>query len=104
MFRLTLTATLLLLAAACAIPPEAGFAGNRAAATLRLAGFTEVRLEPRTFDCALQGEPRPAQSVWSPEREGFFFSAKRAGVSVRGAVCAPRNRSTSYSTDFKLLP
>ncbi|USN14083.1 hypothetical protein PAPPERLAPAPP_04090 [Brevundimonas phage vB_BpoS-Papperlapapp] len=104
MFRLTLAATLLMLAASCTLPPESGFAGNRASATLRLAGFTEVRLEPRGFDCATEGEPRPAQSIWSPQREGFFFTAKRAGVPVRGAVCSPRNRSTNGGSDYKLLP
>ncbi|UTC28918.1 hypothetical protein MARCHEWKA_04060 [Brevundimonas phage vB_BpoS-Marchewka] len=104
MFRLTLAATLLMLAASCTMPPESGVAGNRAAATLRLAGLTDVKLEPRSFDCALEGAPRPAQSVWTPQREGFFFTAKRAGVPVRGAVCAPRNRGTNYGTDYKLLP
>ena len=104
MLRLTLTATLLLLAAACTLPPETSFAGNRAAAMLRLAGMTDVKLETRTFDCALEGEPRPAQSMWSPEREGYFFTAKLNGAPVRGAVCAPRNRSTSIASDYKLLP
>lgn len=104
MFRLTLVATLLMLAAACAIPPESGFAGNRAVATLRLAGMSQVKLEPRTFDCAMEGPPRVVDSVWSTRREGFFFTAKASDADVRGVVCAPGNQRTSLKTDYKLLP
>lgn len=93
-----------LAALLCACTPLDSISGRRADAQLRLAGLTEVRLDPKTFDCVAEGPPAPASSLWRTPRDGFFFTAKRNGVPVKGAVCAGRTRSTTYSVDYRIIP
>ena len=93
-----------LAALLCACSPIDTHSGRRAVTQLRLAGLTEVKLEPMAFDCVAEGPPAPANSRWRVPRDGFFFTAKRNGVRVKGAVCAGRSHSTAYGVDYRIIP
>lgn len=84
--------------------PADTFSGRSADAKLRLAGLTDIRLEPKPFDCVPQGPPAPANSVWRTPRDGYFFTAKQGEKRVKGAVCAGRGRASSYNVDYRIIP